>query len=189
MCGTAKRDGKRVITVTLPSDSNEARFTDSILMFDYGFGKLGVDTTGAQSKPEDKISVNAEDITINIDGNYVLPFPDQKPVVKNERVLIPIRALMETLEKTVDWDADNKRTTISDETTTVHLKNGSAVMEKTVTNPIDGTVKTEKITLDTPPEIIGGRTCLPVRAVVEAFGAAVIWEEETSTVLIIAGVC
>ena len=189
MCGTAKRDGKRVITVTLPSDSNEARFTDSILMFNYGFGKLGVDTTGAQNKQEDKINVNAEDITINIDGNYVLPFPDQKPVVKNERVLIPIRALMETLEKTVDWDADNERTTISDETTTVHLKNGSAVMEKTVTNPIDGTVKTEEITLDTPPEIIGGRTCLPVRAVVEAFGAAVIWEEETSTVLIIAGVC
>ncbi len=189
MCGTAQRDGKRVITVTLPSDSNEARFTDSILMFDYGFEKLGVDTVGAQSKPEDKISVNAEDITINIDGNYILPFPDQKPVVKNDRVLIPIRPLMETLEKTVEWDEDKRQTTISDETTTVRLTAGSGVMEKTVTNPIDGTVKTEEVTLDAPPEIIGERTCLPVRAVVEAFGAAVIWEAETSTVLIIAGVC
>ncbi len=189
MCGTAARDGKRVITVTLPSDSNEARFTDSILMFDYGFGKLGVDTTGAENKPNDEITVNAEDITINIDGNYVLPFPDQKPVVENNRVLIPIRPLMETLEKTVEWNGEKEQTTISDETTTVRLTTGSGVMEKTVTNPIDGTVTTEEITLEAPPEVIGGRTCLPVRAVVEAFGAAVIWEAETNTILIIAGVC
>ncbi len=189
MCGTAERDGKRVITVTLPSDSNEARFTDSILMFDYGFGKLGVDTTGAAGKTDDEINVNADDITINIDGNYILPFPDQKPIVKNNRVLIPIRPLMETLEKTVEWDDEKQQTTISDETTTVRLTAGSGVMEKTVANPIDGTVKTEEVTLEAPPEVVGGRTCLPVRAVVEAFGAAVIWEAETNTILIIAGVC
>ncbi len=189
MCGTAERGGKRVITVTLPSNSNEARFTDSILMFDYGFQKLGVDTTGAENKPNDEISANAEDITVNIDGNYVLPFPDCKPVVKNGRVLIPIRPLMETLEKTVEWNEEKQQTTISDETTTVTLTVGSDIMEKTVTNPLDGTVTTEKVTLEAPPEIIDGRTCLPVRAVVEAFGAAVIWDAETNTVLIIAGVC
>ena len=57
------------------------------------------------------------------------------------------------------------------------------------TNPLDGTVKTEEITLEALPEIIGGRTCLPVRAVVEAFGAAVIWDADTVVALIIAGVC
>lgn len=57
------------------------------------------------------------------------------------------------------------------------------------TNPLDGTVTTAWIDLDAPPEIIGDRTCLPVRAVVEAFGAAVIWEADTGTILIIAGVC
>ena len=52
MCGTASIDGKRVITVTLPSDSNEARFTDSIKMFDYGLTKLGADTRNAHEKEE-----------------------------------------------------------------------------------------------------------------------------------------
>ncbi|MCC8159953.1 MAG: serine hydrolase [Oscillospiraceae bacterium] len=188
MCGTAERDGKRVITVTLPSDSNEARFTDTIKLFDYGFAALGVDTSGATEKSEDIIEDGA-DITVNIDGNYVMEFADQAPVVVNSRVLVPIRALMETLEKTVEWDAEENRAVISDDTTTVTLTVGSDVMIKEVTNPLDGSVKTEEITLDAAPRIIGGRTCLPVRAAVEAFGAAVIWDGDTNTILIVAGVC
>ena len=194
MCGTAEREGKRVITVTLPSASNEARFTDSILMFDYGFAQLGVDPTAEpiEETPEQPLAnlpTDANEITINIDGNYVLEFPDQKPVIRHDRVLIPIRALMETLEKTVEWDGETRQVTIYDETTSVTLTIEVDSFQKTVTNPLDGTVTTETIPLDAPPEIIGDRTCLPVRAVVEAFGAAVIWEAETRTVLIIAGVC
>lgn len=190
MCGTAELDGKRVITVTLPSDSNEARFTDTIKMFDYGFSLLGVDTTGATEKPlEDMTFTDAENIQINIDGNYVLPFPDQKPVIVNDRVMVPIRALMETLEKQVAWDSEKAQTIISDETTKVILTNGSDIMIKEMTNLLDGTKTTEEIKLEAAPVIIGERTCLPVRAIVEAFGAAVIWEQETETILIIAGVC
>ena len=189
MCGTAEIDGKRVITVTLPSDSNEARFTDTIAMFDYGFGKLGVDTAGAAAKPSEPVFSGSDEITINIDGNYVMEFPDQQPVIINGRTLVPIRALMETLEKTVEWDGTEKQTVISDDTTKVYLTTDSDIMIKEITNPLDGSVKTEEVKLDVAPQIIGDRTCLPVRAVVEAFGAAVIWEQETSTILIIAGVC
>ncbi len=190
MCGTAELGGKRVITVTLPSDSNETRFTDTIKMFDYGFALLGVDTTGATEKPQEEMTfTDAENITINIDGNYVLPFPDQKPVIINNRIMVPIRSLMETLEKQVEWNGAASETIISDETTKVILTNGSDVMIKEVTNPLDGTVTREEIKLEAAPTIIGDRTCLPVRAVVEAFGAAVIWEQETETILIIAGVC
>lgn len=189
MCGTAEIDGKRVITVTLPSNSNEARFTDTIAMFDYGFGRLGVDTTGAQINPNEPVLGNTDEITINIDGNYIMEFPDQQPVIVNGRTLVPIRALMETLEKTVKWDNEKKQTVISDDTTKVYLTTDNDIMIKEVTNPLDGSVKTDEIKLDAAPQIIGDRTCLPVRAVVEAFGAAVIWEQETSTILIIAGVC
>ena len=229
MCGSAVRDGKRVITVTLPSASNVARFTDTILLFDYGFQLLGVEPADAEEtpaenpeenpadspeenptdnpeetptenpennpeetperQPEDVVPVDASHITINIDGNYILPFPDQTPVIQNDRVLIPIRALMETLEKEVLWDGAQRQATIRDETTTVILTIGSDRFQKTVTNPLDGTVRSEWIALDAPPEIIGDRTCLPVRAVVEAFGAAVIWDADTATILIIAGVC
>ena len=39
-CGTAKRNGDRIITVTMRSDSDDLRYTDSKKLLDYGFGKL-----------------------------------------------------------------------------------------------------------------------------------------------------
>lgn len=189
MCGTAERDGKRIITVTLPSDSNESRFTDTIKMFNYGFEQLGVDTSGAESYPNEPVFTDASRIKINIDGNYEMTFPDQQPVIVNDKAMIPIRALMETLEKTVEWDGAKQQTIISDGTVTVKLRAGSDVMVKEIKNPIDGSVRTEEQSLDAAPVILNGRMCLPLRAVVEAFGAAVIWEQDTETILIIAGVC
>lgn len=189
MCGTAEIGGKRVITVTLPSGSNEARFTDTIKMFDYGFKKLGIDISDARIKPDEAVPANADDIKINIDGSYEMTFPDQKPVIIEGRTMVPIRALMETLGKTVDWDDDKKQTIIGDDTVTVKLTVGSDIMVKETRNPLDNSVKTEEIRLDAAPSVINSRTCLPVRAVVEAFGAAVIWEADTNTILIIAGVC
>lgn len=189
MCGTAEIDGKRIITVTLPSDSNESRFTDTIKMFDYGFKALGVDTSDAAIKVEEPVFTNDGDIEINIDGNYKMVFPDQKPIIMNDRVMVPIRALMETLEKNVEWDDTKKQTIISDDTVTVILTVGDNKMTRKTKNPIDGNIKTEEITLDVAPIIQNGRTCLPVRAVAESFGAAVIWEAETNRILIIASVC
>ncbi len=188
MCATALVNGKRVITVTLPSNSNEARFTDSIKMFDYGFKTLGVDTSGAQQKDEIKVDESKE-IKVNIDGNYEVPFKDQKPVFANNRVLVPVRVVLETLEKKVSWNEKTKEITVNDDLVKVVLKVNSKTMVKETTNPIDNTVAKEEITLDCAPTIINGRTVLPIRAVVEAFGAAVIWEEDTQTVLIVAGVC
>ena len=188
MCGTASLDGKRVITVTLPSNSNEARFTDSIKMFDYGFSKLGVDTSGAQEKEEIKIDESKE-VKVNIDGNYEVPFTDQAPVIMNNRVLVPVRIVLETLEKKVDWNDTTKEITVSDDVVKLTLKVNSNIMIKETTNPIDNTVTKEEVVLDMAPTVINNRTLLPIRAVVEAFGAAVIWEEETQTVLIVAGVC
>ncbi|MBR5271332.1 MAG: hypothetical protein IKV64_04020, partial [Clostridia bacterium] len=186
--GTASLDGKRVITVTLPSNSNEARFTDSIKMFDYGFSKLGVDTSGAQEKEEIKIDESKE-VKVNIDGNYEVPFTDQAPVIMNNRVLVPVRIVLETLEKKVDWNDATKEITVSDDVVKLTLNVNSNVMIKETTNPIDNTVTKEEVVLDMAPTVINNRALLPIRAVVEAFGAAVIWEEETQTVLIVAGVC
>lgn len=62
-------------------------------------------------------------------------------------------------------------------------------MTRKTKNPIDGSIKTEEITFDAAPIIQNGRTCLPVRAIVESFGAVAIWEAEVNRILIIAGVC
>lgn len=46
---------------------------------------------------------------------------------------------------------------------------------------IDLYVDTELIQSDTPPMVVDGRTLVPVRAIFEAIGAAVAWDEATST--------
>lgn len=189
MCGTAELGGKRIITVTLPSETNEARFTDTAKMFDYGFGVLGVDTTNAKEKPTEPVFAAEEVIHINIDGNYEMQFSDQQPIVINNRVMVPIRALMETLEKTVEWNSGEKQMVIRDDTVTVTLSPDSDVMLKETFNPLTNEITREEIKLEAAPVVLNGRNCMPVRAVAEAFGAAVIWEAEENTILISAGVC
>lgn len=145
--------------------------------------------SGGTEQRESILYEAADDIKINIDGNYEMTFPDQQPVIIDGHTMVPIRALMETLEKTVEWDAEKRQTIISDSTTTVRLTVNSDVMIKEITNPINGTVRTMELKLEKAPTIINERTCLPLRAVVEAFDCTVIWEQDTKTILIIAGVC
>ncbi len=188
-CGTAMLDGRRIITVTLPSDSNEARFTDTAKMFDYAFETLGIDTSETRIKPSETVLSEDDEITINIDGNYEMTFTDQQPVIIDGKVMVPVRELMETLGKTVEWDEETNQTIISDDTIKVKLSAGSEVMIKETTNPLTGITVTEEIELEAAPVVINGRLCLSVGEVVEAFGAAVIWEEADKTILISVGVC
>lgn len=50
--------------------------------------------------------------------------------------------------------------------------------EKTVTVTVDGQI----VHFDVQPRLIGGRTMVPLRAIFEALGAAVEWDEKTRTV-------
>jgi len=51
-------------------------------------------------------------------------------------------------------------------------------------NPIKLFVNGQEIKSDVPPQIINGRTMVPVRWVAEALGAEVEWNEESRNVLI-----
>ena len=189
MCGTAELGGKRLITVTLPSDANETRFTDTIKMFDYGFSLLGVDTTGATTPPEITALPLAEEVQINIDGNYIMTFDGAQPYYEGDTLMVPARALMETLLKNVAWDAATEQTVISDETISLTLGTGSAAALRQTTNLLDGTVSEETVTLPASPVIIDNTLFVPVRQICEAFDLAVIWDYDEGVLLIIAGVC
>lgn len=54
-----------------------------------------------------------------------------------------------------------------------------AVAEDNITVTLDG----EKIEFDVPPQIINERTMVPVRAIFEAIGASVDWDQPTQTVI------
>jgi len=48
----------------------------------------------------------------------------------------------------------------------------------------EGQLGEDKYILDAPPEIVNGRTFVPIRFIAEAFGAEVNWVEETKEIII-----
>lgn len=112
-------------------------------------------------------------IKVKLNGEY-LSF-ETNPVFDNSRVLVPMRAIYEALDATVDWHADTRTITAKNGDKTVKLSIGSNVMY------IDGNA----VTLDVTPRLEGDRTLVPVRAISEAFNAKVNWIDESKTVEII----
>lgn len=118
------------------------------------------------------VTVSAKsDITVMVNG-IAVKFPDQKPVVQNERTLVPVRFVAEALGHKVSWDSD---------TNSVNIDGGKIVL-------YIGTTKAEingkNVTLDVASTIINNRTMVPLRVVAETLDCSVDWIAETKTVLV-----
>ncbi|MBE7050088.1 MAG: copper amine oxidase N-terminal domain-containing protein [Ruminococcaceae bacterium] len=109
---------------------------------------------------------------MSVNGKTV-PF-DQPPVLENGRTLVPLRAIFEALGASVEWDAVAQTVRSVKGNNQISLQIGSATMY------VNGTPKT----LDVAAKIINGRTLVPVRAVSEAFGGKVEWDQYSQTVVI-----
>lgn len=97
------------------------------------------------------------------------------PVSVSGRTLLPIRAVIEAFGGEVSW---NDRT----KTATLNVSGDKA--ELTV-GKCEAYFNGSQRTLDTAPEIIGGRTMLPVRFAAESFNLAVAWDDASKIVWII----
>ncbi|MBA4365361.1 MAG: hypothetical protein C0398_05070 [Coprothermobacter sp.] len=97
---------------------------------------------------------------------------DAAPFIKDGRTLLPIRALIEALGGSVQWNPSTKTATVALGSRTVALTIGST------TALVNGT----PITLDVAPMIVKGRTFLPLRAIAENLGLDLAWEPVSRTV-------
>ena len=115
-----------------------------------------------------------EKIKVTLDGQ-AMDF-DVAPIIQNDRVLVPMRAIFEELHCSVDYtDIDGRQIiTAKNDGNTIGLEIGSNEM----------TVNDEKVSLDTAPVIIDDRTLVPLRAVSEALDCNVDWDGDTKTVAI-----
>ena len=116
-----------------------------------------------------------EKIKVTLDGQ-AMDF-DVAPIIQNDRVLVPMRAIFEELHCSVDYtDIDGKQiiTAKLNENNSIGLVIGSDEMQ----------IHNQKIKLDTAPIIVNDRTLVPLRAVSEAFDYDVNWDEDTKTVTI-----
>ena len=113
-----------------------------------------------------------EEILVMVNGKY-LDF-DVAPVIMNDRVLVPMRAIFEALGANVSWMG---------ETQTIFAIRGKDIITMQIGQ--DSLFKNEeKIQLDTPSIATDGRTLVPIRAVAEALDTQVFYNANTKTVVI-----
>lgn len=94
--------------------------------------------------------------------------------IVNDRAVVPMRALFEKMNATVSWNEEERSINSVLGSTVIEMKIDSNIMWK----------NGEEIVLDAPAVILEDRTMVPMRAVAEAFGAEVSWDDASRTVTI-----
>ena len=108
-------------------------------------------------------------VSVKIDGKTI-EF-DVPAMIINDRTMVPMRKIFEEFNYVVDWNG-NEKFVIADGKNSIYMKIGESTMK------VDG-VETQ---MDTPPQIVDGRTLIPLRALAESIGCYVEWNGDTRTV-------
>lgn len=127
----------------------------------------------------------SQGISVILNGEYV-DFTDElgnvvEPQLINDRTMVPMRKIFEVFGANVQWDGETETVTAVTEEKVLKLQINNPVAE--VISGVSG--ETEKITLDSVPVVVEGRTLVPVRFIAESLELKVGWDGETNTVVII----
>lgn len=164
------------VTVKDKDNSNVklTKVNDNEYTFTMPKGKVSVDATFVQKDAADDNSVAEKSKAIklqigsrivNVDNEAVIY--DAAPVIRNDRTLVPIRIVTETLGGKVDWNGATKEVTLNIDGKEIKMTIGKTLEKYGVA-----------------PVIIDGRTFVPVRFVADELGATVAWDDATKTVTI-----
>lgn len=118
------------------------------------------------------IGVTIDGQPVAYDDNYGRPFLDQAG-----RTQVPFRVTMEAFGCTVSWDGETQSAVAEKDGTRVAVPIGKEYMV------VDG----KPVRLDTVAQIVDTRTYLPIRPVLEAFGAYVTWNSTDAQVVVTTG--
>lgn len=97
------------------------------------------------------------------------------PLIVDGRTMLPIRAVIEAFGGEVSWD---------EETSSVIMKVGDNSATLTI-GSLSAQYNGREYVLDVAPQIINGRTMLPIRFIAECFGFGIAWDNESRRVYII----
>lgn len=128
-----------------------------------------------KTEEKSEIKLYIDNPKMYVDGKSVnIDSQGTAPRIINGRTMIPIRALIEAMGGSVNWNGNIQQITLQKDGKTLYLRIGEnyAFDNK------------ETYALDSAPVIINGRTLLPVRAVVEYFGGTVGWDGSSKCVTI-----
>ncbi len=117
---------------------------------------LVVSLPSSASALEQPIAVQLDGLTLSL---------EVPPVIHNGRTMVPFRAIAEAMNIPVSWDDTSRTVTAGDGKTTVRLQ---------INNPT-AYINNNPVTLDAAPQIVSGRTLIPLRFFSEAFDSIVDW--------------
>lgn len=89
------------------------------------------------------------------------------PFTENGRTLVPVRFIAESFGAEVGWDAETQTVSVYYLGRDIRMQIGSNIM----------TLNGEKILLDVPANTYNSRTLIPLRALSEALGKEVLWDD------------
>jgi hypothetical protein len=141
-----------------------------------GVSTKGVEVTRKHTTKTAEPADNRSSVKVVVDGEAV-NFPDQGPVMRGNRVLVPLRGVFEKMGATVNWNRANNTVTA----------NGNG---RSIVLPLGGgaaTVEGKQVALDQPPIVLRGRALVPLRFLSESLGATVDWRASDMTVTIKSG--
>lgn len=110
------------------------------------------------------------------------------PVIANDRTLVPVRVVSEGLGATVEWDGATQAVTITLGDKMIVMNIGSYVYKDIDVIERDGDKVTNAVsadkTLDAAPTLINDRTFVPLRAIAEALGKTVYYNDAYKMIII-----
>ncbi|MBR1443003.1 MAG: copper amine oxidase N-terminal domain-containing protein [Firmicutes bacterium] len=116
----------------------------------------------------------AQGISVNLNGENI-EFTNQEPVVEEGRTLVPLRGVFDKMGYSIDWIADTKTAQLKKDGVDISVMIGEDCIYK----------NGEEIKIDVPAKIINGSTMIPLRAVADAGGVEILWDDTTKTVGIV----
>ncbi|HEY5000294.1 MAG TPA: stalk domain-containing protein [Candidatus Cryosericum sp.] len=146
-----------------------------IMMLGLAFGPADTIRPAAAETTVITLTIGNPNITVNGTA-HAIDASGTIPVIVAGRTLLPIRAVVEAIGGTIEWDATTKTITIAAGAVTMGLTIGNRMATVGgATLPIDSQ------NASVVPFIIGGRTMLPLRFVGEQLGGTVEWNAATRT--------
>jgi len=126
----------------------------------------------APVKPTQAVA-DKKEITVTLNGARIAF--DQPPLLVNDRVLVPIRAIFESLGYEVLWDDGTKTATATRDENVIMVQQDNLIIKH----------QNGEYRCDVPPMVVSDRTLVPVRAISECAGCDVKWDNDANTVVIV----
>ncbi|MEL7649172.1 MAG: stalk domain-containing protein [Sedimentibacter sp.] len=147
------------------------------LMFEFQGIQKTANITALSSNAFEYITDKRADNAVNVKiYNQYIDFSsiNQWPFIENGRTMVPLRAVFEVLDCSVEWDQETGTAVVKNDSTKILIPANSS------TAYVNGIAKS----LDAPAKMVNDRIMVPLRFISEAIHKTVIWDNDARTVLI-----